>query len=94
MTSTVDLSKSEPGQMPKAGRFSGQMGRGVVAAIPIGWLFIFFALPFLFVLKISLAEAEISVPPYTALLERSSPIASGKRRAKQTSSRVEVAISS
>nr|WP_243375109.1 ABC transporter permease subunit [Microvirga solisilvae] len=47
---------------------SQRLGRMSVTAIPMVWLLAFFALPFVFVLKISLAEADIAVPPYTALL--------------------------
>ncbi|MBF9232597.1 ABC transporter permease subunit [Microvirga alba] len=45
-----------------------QFGRQAVTAVPMLWLLVFFALPFVFVMKISLAEADIAVPPYTALL--------------------------
>ena len=44
-------------------------GRRVIIAIPYLWLLMFFMLPFIFVLKISLAEPIMSIPPYTALLE-------------------------
>jgi putrescine transport system permease protein len=40
-------------------------GRTLVAAIPYLWLLVFFALPFVLVLKISLSDVEISLPPYT-----------------------------
>jgi len=43
-------------------------GRGVVIAIPYIWLLLFFAVPFAFVLKISLSEALIARPPYAPLL--------------------------
>lgn len=46
----------------------GRLGRRAVTAVPMIWLIVFFVLPFVFVLKISLAEADIAVPPYTALL--------------------------
>jgi len=39
-------------------------GPGLVVAIPWFWLTLFFILPFLFVLKISLSEAVIAQPPY------------------------------
>lgn len=39
-------------------------------ALPYAWLALFFLVPFLIVLKISLAETAIGVPPYTPLLER------------------------
>lgn len=39
-------------------------GRTWVVAVPWLWLALFFALPFLFVLKISLSEAQLAQPPY------------------------------
>src|SRR6185437_8064859 len=41
--------------------------RGAVLALPYLWLLLFFLVPFLIVLKISLAEAVIGMPPYTPL---------------------------
>lgn len=43
-------------------------GKKWVIALPTLWLVLFFALPFLIVLKIAFAEAEIAIPPYSALL--------------------------
>ncbi len=40
-------------------------GKQVVIGIPFLWLFLFFALPFFIVLKISFAEADVAIPPYT-----------------------------
>lgn len=40
-------------------------GRQLVIGAPFLWLFLFFALPFLIVLKISFAEADVAIPPYT-----------------------------
>ena len=40
----------------------------LISAIPTFWLTIFFLLPFLFVLKISLSEATLAQPPYLDLL--------------------------
>jgi putrescine transport system permease protein len=51
------------------GRPQRRLGRNSVIALPYVWLLLFFLLPFVFVLKISLAEADIAIPPYTALLE-------------------------
>jgi putrescine transport system permease protein len=45
------------------------LGRAAVIAIPFTWLLAFFLIPFVIVLKISLAEAEIAQPPYTPLFE-------------------------
>ena len=44
-------------------------GQRVVIAVPGLWLAGFFLLPFLIVLKISFAEAQLSQPPYSALLD-------------------------
>lgn len=46
-----------------------QLGRRAVIALPLVWLTLFFLLPFVLVLKISLSEAAIAVPPYGALAE-------------------------
>jgi putrescine transport system permease protein len=42
-------------------------GRNAVIAVPFFWLFLFFLVPFAIVLKISLAEAALGVPPFSAL---------------------------
>ncbi|MEX5500750.1 ABC transporter permease subunit [Pseudomonas syringae] len=42
-------------------------GRQMVIGMPFLWLFLFFALPFLIVLKISFAEADVAIPPYTEI---------------------------
>ncbi len=44
--------------------------RRAVLALPYAWLALFFLVPFLIVLKISVAGTTIGVPPYTPLLER------------------------
>ncbi len=46
---------------------TGNAGRRIVAGIPMVWLAIFFLLPFVFVLKISFAEALLARPPYSEL---------------------------
>ncbi|CUA86183.1 MULTISPECIES: ABC transporter permease subunit [Gulbenkiania] len=43
-------------------------GRATVIAVPYFWLLLFFAVPFLIVLKISFAEQDIAIPPFTSLL--------------------------
>ncbi|UYB53848.1 ABC transporter permease subunit [Xanthomonas sp. AM6] len=43
--------------------------RWAVIAAPYLWLLLFFAIPFLIVLRISFAEQAISSPPYSALLD-------------------------
>ncbi len=54
-----------------AQRFSdaltGRQGRRLVIALPYLWLLVFFLLPFIIVLKISLAEAVLARPPYAPL---------------------------
>src|SRR5690554_4244677 len=44
-------------------------GRGWVVAVPLVWLTLFFLLPFGIVLKISLSEAAIAVPPYGPIFD-------------------------
>ncbi|MCS2608938.1 ABC transporter permease subunit [Halomonas dongshanensis] len=46
-----------------------RLGRRAVIAFPLLWLTLFFLLPFALVLKISLAESTVAVPPYGPLLE-------------------------
>jgi putrescine transport system permease protein len=48
-------------------RRRGVNGRAAVIGIPYVWLLLFFAVPFLIVLKISLAKMQRAVPPYTPL---------------------------
>ncbi len=42
-------------------------GRQFVIGVPFLWLFLFFMLPFFIVLKISFAEADVAIPPYTEI---------------------------
>jgi putrescine transport system permease protein len=42
-------------------------GRALVIAVPLVWLLIFFVIPFVVVLQISLTDAAIARPPYTPL---------------------------
>ncbi|WP_341522269.1 ABC transporter permease subunit [Pseudomonas sp. G.S.17] len=42
-------------------------GRQLVIGAPFLWLFLFFALPFIIVIKISFAEADVAIPPYTEI---------------------------
>ena len=46
----------------------GRWGRLVLIGLPFAWLGLFFLLPLLIVLKISLARSAIGIPPYTPLL--------------------------
>ena len=43
-------------------------GRTLTIVPPFAWLTLFFALPFVLVLKISFSDQQLSVPPYTDLL--------------------------
>lgn len=53
----MNISRSISRRMPK--------GRHLVIGVPFLWLFMFFLLPFIIVMKISFAEADIAIPPYT-----------------------------
>src|SRR5262245_24849720 len=44
-------------------------GARLVVAAPYLWLLAFFLVPFLIVLKISLSETAIALPPYTPVLD-------------------------
>jgi len=57
-----------PRQRPPAGP-SRRLSRLVNVGIPYLWLLLFFLLPFVIVLGISLAEPALAQPPYTALWE-------------------------
>jgi putrescine transport system permease protein len=46
----------------------GRIGRLIFIGVPFLWLAVFFLLPFLIVVKISLAESTIGIPPYTPLV--------------------------
>jgi putrescine transport system permease protein len=46
----------------------GRFGRLVLIGLPFLWLALFFLLPLLIVLKISMAESVVAIPPYTPLL--------------------------
>lgn len=50
----------------------GRVGRLVLIGTPFSWLALFFLLPLLIVVKISLAESTIGIPPYTPLLANGS----------------------
>jgi putrescine transport system permease protein len=45
----------------------GRLGRLLLIGLPFLWLALFFLLPLLIVLKISLAESVVGIPPYTPL---------------------------
>lgn len=44
-------------------------GRHALIGIPFTWMLLFFLLPFAIILKISFAEAQISIPPYSSLVQ-------------------------
>lgn len=44
-------------------------GRTLIIAAPFAWLFLFLFIPFLLVFKISFADLQFGIPPYTPLLE-------------------------
>lgn len=50
---------AQPGMTGRRG-----IGRALVTAVPYLWLLVFFLAPFLIVLKISLSEMAIAMPPY------------------------------
>ena len=43
-------------------------GRTLVTALPYLWLLLFFLVPFLIVLKISVSEIQLAMPPYEPLV--------------------------
>jgi putrescine transport system permease protein len=53
---------------PWSQRF-GLSGRGLVVLAPYLWLLLFFVVPFVIVLKISFADIDLAIPPYTSLLQ-------------------------
>ncbi|HUC66446.1 MAG TPA: ABC transporter permease subunit [Stellaceae bacterium] len=50
---------------------SAALRRRAVLALPYAWLVLFFLVPFLISLKISVAESVIGIPPYSALIDTS-----------------------
>jgi putrescine transport system permease protein len=46
----------------------GRLGRLALIGVPFAWLGLFFLLPLLSVLKISLAHSALGIPPYTPLI--------------------------
>jgi putrescine transport system permease protein len=47
------------------------LARRFLVAVPYGWLLVLFLVPFLIVLKISLSDIALSIPPYTPTLDLS-----------------------
>ncbi|HIA2363162.1 TPA: putrescine ABC transporter permease PotH, partial [Burkholderia contaminans] len=58
--------RARPGRFAALSRFLPS-GRSVAIGVPFVWLAVFFALPFVLVLKISFADQMLGIPPYTAL---------------------------
>jgi len=48
----------------------GRLGRLTLIGVPFLWLALFFLLPLLIVVKISLADSVVGIPPYTPLVTR------------------------
>jgi putrescine transport system permease protein len=49
-------------------RARGYSGRTLVTGVPYLWLLLFFLVPFLIVLKISVSEMQLAMPPYQPLV--------------------------
>lgn len=45
-------------------------GKRLVIALPYLWLLLFFAIPFIIVLKLSFSEIRLAMPPYAPLIEK------------------------
>ncbi|WP_024903013.1 ABC transporter permease subunit [Robbsia andropogonis] len=70
--------QGHPGSGGNAGQGNGllarlarraHVGRSAVIAVPFLWLMLFFFIPFLLVIKISFADQEMGIPPYTQLVD-------------------------
>ncbi len=53
------------------GSIPARIGKALVPGLPFLWLAVFFLLPFLIVLKISLSDPATAQPPYRPLLDLS-----------------------
>jgi putrescine transport system permease protein len=51
------------------------VGQRLVIAAPYLWLFLFFAVPFIIVLKLSFSEVRLAMPPFAPLIEKVSDVA-------------------
>lgn len=60
--------------MPKP--FSARIAKALVPGLPLLWLTLFFLIPFLIVLKISLSDPATAQPPYRPLLDLGGGLAS------------------
>jgi putrescine transport system permease protein len=59
------------GNASQSGLAQTRWGRLLVIAVPYLWLAVFFVLPFLIVLKLSISQMALAQPPYTPLLDLS-----------------------
>lgn len=66
MRGTDNMSLDTLRQLPFLGWLP--RGRHLVIAIPYVWMLLFFLIPFAIILKISFAEVQIAIPPYTDLV--------------------------
>ena len=57
------------GVLARVGRWLERSGRSLVISLPFLWLGVFFLAPFLIVLKLSLSESVLAVPPYAPLID-------------------------
>ena len=68
MALLAGLQSRGAGGIATVARTSLSPGRRLVAGIPILWLLLLFLIPFLIVLRISLSEVRLAIPPYTPLI--------------------------
>jgi putrescine transport system permease protein len=61
--------------MARTDRTGGVRSARLVVLIPYAWMLVFFLVPFLIVLKISLSETAIAQPPYTPVLDLAAGLA-------------------
>ena len=54
---------------PRGWRRFGPHPRWAVISVPYAWMLLFFAVPFLIVLKIAFSQQAIAIPPYTPIVE-------------------------
>ncbi len=54
---------------PKSRPAQSSLAKKLVVALPYAWLAMFFLVPFLIVLKISLSQSAIALPPYSPVLD-------------------------
>jgi len=63
----ADMTLSSAPPKPESGLLSAITSR-LVIAVPYIWLLIFFLIPFFIVVKISMSQTAISMPPYTPVM--------------------------